>query len=522
MARGFVLGAIWGTVVAGLGAGAMSLMLGSPERGPSPVADMETEVLTDPEVTEAAAPEAATDTAPAPRTEAAPAAVTEPAQDSPPLSEEQAESAPMPEVETEPSRTAEPEIAGSEAAPATRPAPESDVDVPEQGAAGLDAPDAPETIARETESAAAPAIGDAPEPPEAVAAQDSAAPVTAEVDAPVETMTASRAPAMPAPDTEPSVSVEPAEPPMQTTAAETAPDGADEEASETEAAPEAEEPQVAVINIPVVREAESEEDTAGTGLLNRDPAVPQGRLPSIGDTAAQAGTSAGPGADSPLVRFAAKAEAAPDLPRMAILLIDEGSGPLGPEALESFPFPVSFAIGPGHPDAAATAQAYRERGFEVMAIADVPQGAQASDVEVILSGTIDAIPGAIGVLESPENGVQGSREISDQVSAYLADTGHGIVMQPKGLNTAQQLALKEGVPSATLFRDFDDKGQDAQVIRRFLDQAAFRARQEGAVIMLGRLRADTISALVLWGLQDRASSVALVPVSLVLKETVAE
>ncbi|MFC6759564.1 divergent polysaccharide deacetylase family protein [Sulfitobacter porphyrae] len=53
------------------------------------------------------------------------------------------------------------------------------------------------------------------------------------------------------------------------------------------------------------------------------------------------------------------------------------------------------------------------------------------------------------------------------------------------------------------------------MIRRFLDQAAFKAGQEGAVIMLG-LRPDTISALLLWGLQDRANSVALVPVSAVL------
>jgi hypothetical protein len=34
--------------------------------------------------------------------------------------------------------------------------------------------------------------------------------------------------------------------------------------------------------------------------------------------------------------------------------------------------------------------------------------------------------------------------------------------------------------------------------------------------MLGRLRPDTVSALLLWGLQDRASDVALVPISAVL------
>jgi polysaccharide deacetylase 2 family uncharacterized protein YibQ len=90
-------------------------------------------------------------------------------------------------------------------------------------------------------------------------------------------------------------------------------------------------------------------------------------------------------------------------------------------------------------------------------------------------------------------------------------------MFPDGLDTAQKLAAKAGVPSATVFRDFDSAGQDDAAIRRFLDQAAFRAGQEEVgVIMVGRLRPDTISALLLWGLQDRASRVALAPVSALL------
>ncbi len=40
--------------------------------------------------------------------------------------------------------------------------------------------------------------------------------------------------------------------------------------------------------------------------------------------------------------------------------------------------------------------------------------------------------------------------------------------------------------------------------------------------MLGRVRPDTVSSLLIWGLQDRASRVALVPVSAVLKQVVSE
>ncbi|MFZ7089684.1 divergent polysaccharide deacetylase family protein [Primorskyibacter sp. 2E233] len=508
MARGFVMGAIWGTVVAGLGAGAMSIALGTPVNAPKPMPDV-------PEVKETAAPPVE---APAPAPAAAP------------------KLAPQPEPEAKPAPEPKPvaQMSAEPAKPGRRPDPETDVDLPEQAAPALDTPDAPAQIGADTEPLAAPQVGAAPQALETTAEGQSAR-VAVSTDAPVMPAAQADAPGMPAPEQDLSISTDPAQPPMpDVPQAETAL-VADEPvpATNAEAAPE-----------PVVEtQSESEESTAtedeataaesaGLGtpagtLTDRDPAVPQGRLPTIGgDDTAQTAESAAVESEtatltdeSPLVRFATKVDAAADLPRMAIVLIDDGSGPLGPEALEAFPFPVTFAIAPSHPDPAKTAAAYRELGFEVMALADVPEGAQASDVEVILAGTLDTVPQAIGLLEDPDgNGIQSSRAISTQVSAYLAASGHGLVTLPKGLNTAQQLAAKEGVPSATLFRDFDGEGQDARVIRRFLDQAAFRSRQEGAVIMLGRLRADTVSALVLWGLQDRASSVALVPVSLVLQE----
>lgn len=115
------------------------------------------------------------------------------------------------------------------------------------------------------------------------------------------------------------------------------------------------------------------------------------------------------------------------------------------------------------------------------------------------------------------DGLQGAREVSDQVAEVLLASGHGLVMLANGLNTAQKLASREGVPAATVFRDFDGKGQNATVIRRFLDQAAFKADQEGGVIMVGRVHDETLSALMVWGLQDRASTVSLAPVSAVLR-----
>lgn len=228
----------------------------------------------------------------------------------------------------------------------------------------------------------------------------------------------------------------------------------------------------------------------------------------------------------PIEAFAAPFQNADDKPLMAIVLIDTGvdltDGPVGVAALESFPYPLSFAVDASLPDAARRIADYRAQGFEVILTVDLPQGATASDVETTLSAVLADRPEVVAIMEGAGAGLQNSREASDQITEALRATGHGLVLQSKGLNTAQKMALREGVPTGLIFRDFDSAGQTPPVIRRFLDQAAFRAGQEGGVIMVGRLRSDTITALLLWGLQDRAQRVALAPISAVLRTLSAE
>lgn len=266
-------------------------------------------------------------------------------------------------------------------------------------------------------------------------------------------------------------------------------------------------------------------------LENLAPDVQINRLPTLGEPTPEAFDEvAVPESDEsaveldlslrPVDQFAAAHDNPDGKPAMAIVLMDDGVDlsreTIGLPALRSFPYPISFAVDSSLPDAAARMSAYRAEGFEVLAIVNLPPGAQAQDAEVSLSVALEAVPEAVGVLEGIGEGVQGSRDAAVQVTEILAETGHGFVTQNRGLNTVQKLAARAGVPSAVVFRDFDDKGQSPTVIRRFLDQAAFRAGRDGAVIMLGRLREETISALLLWGLQDRAEQVALVPVTAVL------
>lgn len=228
----------------------------------------------------------------------------------------------------------------------------------------------------------------------------------------------------------------------------------------------------------------------------------------------------------PLRRNALPFEDPENRPRLAIVLIDRGDSPIGIEALRDFPYPLTFAVDASRPDAADASARYRAAGFEVVALIDLAPESTPQDAEVAIEVSLSAVPDAVAVLEGDAAGFQFSRQVSDQVSAILGQRGYGLVMLPNGLNTAQKLASKSGVPSATVFRDFDGAGQDAAAIRRFLDQGAFKAGQQAnglpvagegeGVIMMGRLRPDTISALLLWGLQDRAQRVALAPVSAVL------
>ncbi len=244
------------------------------------------------------------------------------------------------------------------------------------------------------------------------------------------------------------------------------------------------------------------------------PVVPLTERDTASVTTGQPEASLNP-QERPIEIYSEPFENPEDKPLMAIVLMDDAKG-LRAEALQDFPYPLSFAIDPTDPQAKDKMARYRAAGFEVVLLADLPAAATAQDAEVSLSVWVDALPETVAVLEGTKSGIQGNRELSGQVSAILGDTGRGLITQDNGLNTVQKLAVRSGVPAAVVFRDFDGAGQTPTIMRRFLDQAAFRAGQEGAVVMLGRVRPDTVSALLLWGLQDRVSRVALAPVSAVL------
>lgn len=460
MASGFWNGVVWGTFVSVAGAVTVSLLSDVPEQAAN--------------LPELPVQEAQSAPVPDPAPEPMPAPM--------PAEDPMAEDMPAPIIiETDPDAMDE------------EPAPEPEI-TPEIA----EAPDQPAPTP-DTEEAPAPEVTADSQP-------DADAPVRPDV-----------AEAEPAPEPESLPAPEPDAPEAEPEMAEAAP------TPEPEATPDSTEMAPIVSDVapelpPVQPETIDLSDTPEPGLPE-----PAGNLIDARRAAEAETTPTLQDNILPLSVYSTEFDNPSNQPIMSIVLIDTPGTALGPQVLRDFPYPITIAIDALAPDAVKRMQAYRDAGFEVLATANFPQGAGPTDAEVALGAIFSAVPEAIGFLEADDASLQQSRELTDQVTAVLADSGYGLVLQPKGLNTAQKVAVQEGVPAASIFRDLDGKDQNADVIRRFLDNAAFRARQaEEGVVVLTRLRPETISALLIWALQDRASQVALAPVSAVLKKSVTE
>lgn len=263
-----------------------------------------------------------------------------------------------------------------------------------------------------------------------------------------------------------------------------------------------------------------------TGGTERDGDVVVDRLPQIGTPDPAPETADVPGEPAPpvdaaevaadggpaLVVNAAEFEASGDRPVLGILLRD-ASPRLTPEALAALDVPVTFVVDVAASDAAGAIALYRDAGFEVALSGDLPTGARTTDAEVAVEDWLRRYPGAVAFVEGSAGGLQPSREAAQGVMARLAESGHGLVTFPRGLNAAQQVAESVGVPSALVFRDI--AGMPGQ--ERLLDQAAFRASREDDVLVIGDADARTVAALSGWAASGGSERVQPSPVSYILK-----
>ena len=179
---------------------------------------------------------------------------------------------------------------------------------------------------------------------------------------------------------------------------------------------------------------------------------------------------------------------------------------------------MTVVLDPSVQDVVQRMSDYRNAGIEIGVLSALQAGADPADVAVAFEATFNALPESVLMLDMGDGGLQSDRAVTEQAMEGLAATGRGIVYFSKGLNVARSAAEKFNVTAGLIYRDLDSEGQDARVVRRFMDQAAFRARQDGGVILLARLRPDTISAMQLWGAANRLGRSTVAPVSAILKD----
>ncbi|MBY6047740.1 divergent polysaccharide deacetylase family protein [Vannielia litorea] len=204
-------------------------------------------------------------------------------------------------------------------------------------------------------------------------------------------------------------------------------------------------------------------------------------------------------------------------PVVSVILFDVGDQGVDRAALKALDFPVTFAVDPTDPGAAETAQGYRDAGFEVLILpAGLPSGATPQDLETTLQSYFGRFPGAMGLLATGEEGVMESPALTRQLLAIAGDTGHGLVFVDSGLNSARRGAESAGLPSTLVWKVLDGAREDGGAIGRTLDRAAFRAGQEGEVVVMGHSFGPTVESLMNWAAGSKGQSVALAPVSAVL------
>ncbi len=259
--------------------------------------------------------------------------------------------------------------------------------------------------------------------------------------------------------------------------------------------------------------------TVPTGLKPSVPGVETNALPQIGGatkgTAAVVPTDAA--ADQPIVKYARPFQSRDGKPLFVILLHDVGAAGVSRAELAKLPFPVTFVVDPLATDAKLAEKTFRDAGQEVLMLANgIPDGATAGDLAQTFQTLQDILPEAVGVIDQDTAGFQDNRALSGLVLPVIADQGRGLVTYDQGLNAADQIARRDGLPAAVIFRHLDGAGESQSVMRRYLDRAAFKAAQEGSVVVIGDTRANTVATILQWTIEGKASGVDLAPVTAVM------
>lgn len=240
-------------------------------------------------------------------------------------------------------------------------------------------------------------------------------------------------------------------------------------------------------------------------------------VPVPGATGEGAAATSAPAPQPPVIANAVPAANPDGKPEVAVILLDQGGNVLDREALAASKLPVSFAVDPTAHDAGDWATTYHDGGHEVLLFAtSIPRLATPSDLNVTFSAYFRAAPQAVGVIDLAHGGFSANRLMAQRVVSILAGDGYGLVTYRRGLDAAEQVARRAGVPAAqiTAASDRTDRGGLSQL----LDRAAFRAGQEGRTVIALPASEAVMGMLAEWARGPQGKAVALVPVTAVMRK----
>jgi hypothetical protein len=243
----------------------------------------------------------------------------------------------------------------------------------------------------------------------------------------------------------------------------------------------------------------------------------ESRLPQIGTEPVTAAPEPAPGdgaserSDALIANASAWADSGQ--PKLSVILVGVTPDFTLP-ALDEVP--VAVIVDAMSENADSAIASVRGAGQEVVVATPLPEGAAASDVQVAFEAYAPKLAEAVAVIEAAEGGFR-SREVAEAVVDLAAARGLGLVSMSEGLNPVRQLAGPAGAHAGLVGEDLGAVGSDAGALSRALDKAAFKAGQDGSVILVAPASPAVIAALKEWSASPRGRTVALAPLSAVLK-----
>lgn len=211
-----------------------------------------------------------------------------------------------------------------------------------------------------------------------------------------------------------------------------------------------------------------------------------------------------------------------DRPLLAVILQDIGDKGLTVKQLKSLRAPITIAIRADDPKSIERAVAYKDAGFEVIAM--VPSDRNSPLNLATNPGQVDAalemvflnVPNAIGLVDNTLAKVQKNSRTAAAIVKSFKQSGYGLITYAKGLNAVDRVAGARGVRTAKIARMLDANHENKALIIRYLDRVSLEAGRDGAAIVLGTTDKATVIALAGWLLSSKGQNVSLAPASAVL------